>query len=45
MAITSCLVDSNVLLRLALRDNSDHKIVQSAVAKLQGANAALFFTH
>ncbi len=45
MAISSYLVDTNVLLRLALRDNSDHGVVQSAVAKLQGANAALFFTH
>lgn len=45
MAIASCLVDSNVLLRLALRDSPDHQVVRTAVTKLQGANAVLFFTH
>ena len=45
MAISSCLVDSNVLLRLALRDSPDHRVVRTAVASLQSGNAQLFFTH
>ena len=45
MAITSCLVDSNILLRLALRDSPNHGIVKAAVTKLEGGNTALFFTH
>jgi hypothetical protein len=34
MAIASCLVDTNILLRTARRSDPQHKLVDTAVAKL-----------
>jgi len=45
MAWDCCLVDSNILLRAALRDDPDHALVRSALAKLISADTALYFTH
>ncbi|SRR6266446_763676 len=44
MAIVSCLVDTNVLLRLARKPDPQYQIVNSAVARLLTQGAALFFT-
>lgn len=45
MAIPSCLVDTNVLLRIARRNDPQHKLVNAAVAKLASENSALHYTH
>jgi predicted nucleic acid-binding protein len=45
MAIPSCLVDTNVLLRMARRNDPQHKLVNAAVAKLASENTALHYTH
>ena len=45
MAIVSCLVDTNILLRIARSSDPQHKLVDSALAKLALAGATLHFTH
>jgi predicted nucleic acid-binding protein len=45
MAIPSCLVDTNVLLRTARRNDPQHKLVNAAVAKLASENTVLHYTH
>ncbi len=45
MALVSCLVDTNILLRLTRRGDSQHKIVATAVARLLEQGATLFYTH
>jgi predicted nucleic acid-binding protein len=45
MAIASCLVDTNILLRLTRRSDPQHKIAVAAVARLLGQGATLYFTH
>jgi predicted nucleic acid-binding protein len=45
MAIVSCLLDTNVLLRLTRRSDSQHKIIVSALARLLGHGATLYYTH
>jgi predicted nucleic acid-binding protein len=45
MAIPSCLVDTNVLLRTARRNDPQHKLVNAAVAKLASENTILYYTH
>lgn len=45
MAIASCLVDTNILLRLTRRSDSQHKIVATALARLLGQGATLYYTH
>lgn len=45
MAIASCLVDTNILLRLTRRGDSQHKTVATAVARLLGQGATLYYTH
>jgi predicted nucleic acid-binding protein len=45
MAIASCLVDTNILLRLTRRSDSQHKTVATALARLLGQGTALFYTH
>jgi predicted nucleic acid-binding protein len=37
------LVDSNILLRIARRDDPDHAIVDAAVARLAGEGAVLYY--
>ena len=44
MAIASCLVDTNVLLRLARKPDPQYQIVNSAVARLLTQGTALFYT-
>jgi hypothetical protein len=45
MALHSCLIDSNILLRAALRDNPEHVLVRSALTKPISAETVLYFTH
>jgi len=45
MAIVSCLVDTNILLRIARSADPQHKLVDSALAKLALAGTTLYFTH
>ena len=45
MAIASCLVDTNILLRIARRSDPQHKLVDAALAKLSLAGTTLHYTH
>ena len=45
MAISSCLVDTNILLRISRRTDPQHKLVDSALARLAGQGTTLYFTH
>jgi|SRR5208337_1135841 len=44
MAIVSCLVDTNVLLRLARKSDPQHQLVDLAVARLFAHGTILFYT-
>ena len=44
MAIASCLVDTNILLRISRRADPQHKLVDSALARLAGQGTTLYFT-
>src|SRR5947199_874135 len=45
MAIASCLVDTNILLRMTRRSDPQHRLVDSALAKLAGQGTLLYYTH
>src|SRR5580704_14716009 len=45
MAIASCLVDTNILLRVARRSDPQHKLVDTALARLGGQGAIFYYTH
>ena len=45
MAIASCLVDTNILLRITRRSDPQHKIVDTALARLAGQSTTLYYTH
>jgi predicted nucleic acid-binding protein len=45
MAIASCLVDTNILLRITRRSDLQHKIVDLALARLAGQGTTLYYTH
>lgn len=45
MAIASCLVDTNILLRITRRSDPQHKIVDTALARLAEPGTALYCTH
>jgi predicted nucleic acid-binding protein len=45
MAILSCLVDTNILLRTARRSDPQHELVNAAVSKLVLGNTDLKYTH
>ncbi len=45
MAIASCLVDTNILLRVSRRSDPQHKLVDTALARLVGQGTALHYTH
>jgi predicted nucleic acid-binding protein len=44
MAIASCLVDTNILLRISRRSDPQHKVVDTALARLAGQGTALYYT-
>jgi len=45
MAIPSCLVDTNILLRIARRSDPQYKLVDAAVSKLVLESTLLHYTH
>src|SRR3989442_13171184 len=45
MAIASCLVDTNILLRITRRSDPQHKVVDTALARLAGQGATMCYTH
>lgn len=45
MTIASCLVDTNILLRMTRRSDPQHKLVDAALVKLAGQNTSLHYTH
>ncbi|MGH9709411.1 MAG: type II toxin-antitoxin system VapC family toxin [Candidatus Acidiferrales bacterium] len=45
MAIASCLVDTNILLRITRRSDPQHKLVDTALARLAGEGTTLYYTH
>ncbi|MGB7284424.1 MAG: PIN domain-containing protein [Candidatus Acidiferrum sp.] len=45
MAIASCLIDTNILLRIARRTDPQHQVVDAALARLAGQGTILYFTH
>jgi predicted nucleic acid-binding protein len=45
MAFRSCLVDTNVLLRIARRSDPQHRLIDDALAKLALEGASLHYTH
>ena len=45
MAIASCLVDTNILLRITRRSDPQHKLVDTALARLAAQGTTLYYTH
>jgi predicted nucleic acid-binding protein len=45
MAIASCLVDTNILLRIARRFDPQHKVVDTALARLAEQGTTLYYAH
>ena len=45
MAIASSLVDTNILLRITRRSDPQHKVVDTALARLAGQGSGLHYTH
>ncbi|MGD0567774.1 MAG: PIN domain-containing protein [Candidatus Sulfotelmatobacter sp.] len=45
MAIVSCLVDTNILLRVARRSDPQHKLIDTALAKLALEGTTLHYSH
>ena len=45
MAIASCLIDTNILLRIARRFDPQHSLVDTALAQLGGQGTVLHYTH
>jgi predicted nucleic acid-binding protein len=45
MAIASCLVDTNILLRITRRSDPQHQVVDTALARLAGQSTSLHYTH
>jgi predicted nucleic acid-binding protein len=44
MAIGSCLVDTNILLRISRRSDAQHMLVDTALARLAGQGTTLYYT-
>jgi len=45
MAIPSCLVDTNILRRLAKRSDPQHKVVDTSLARLAVQGTRFHYTH
>ena len=43
MAIASCLVDTNILLRMTRRSDPQHQVVDAALARLAGQGNPLLY--
>ena len=44
MAIVSCLIDTNILLRITRRSDPQHKMVDTALARLAEQGSVLYYT-
>ena len=44
MAIASCLVDTNILLRISRRTDPQHNLVESALGRLAAQGTTLYYT-
>src|SRR6266481_7887111 len=44
MEIASCLIDTNILLRISRRSDPQHKLVDSALARVAGQGTTLCYT-
>lgn len=45
MSITSCLIDTNILLRITRRSDPHHPLIDAALAQLAEQNTILYYTH
>ena len=45
MAISSCLIDTNILLRITKRSDPHHPFVDTALTRLTGEGTILLYTH
>jgi predicted nucleic acid-binding protein len=45
MAIASCLVDTNILLRMTRRSDAQHQLVDTALARLASQGTIFHYTH
>jgi predicted nucleic acid-binding protein len=45
MAIPSCLIDTNILLRMTRRADPQHKLVDTALTQLASQGSTLHYTH
>src|ERR1700730_9475170 len=45
MAIDSCLVDTNILLRMTRQSDPQHRVVANSLALLAGQGTTLYYTH
>lgn len=45
MSITSCLIDTNILLRITRRIDPYHPLIDAALAQLAEQNTILYYTH
>ena len=45
MTIASCLVDTNILLRMTRRSDPQHQLVDAALARLASQGTTLHYTH
>jgi hypothetical protein len=45
MAIASCLVDTNILLRIARRSDPQHSLIDAALVRLAAQGTTFHYTH
>ena len=45
MTIPSCLIDTNILLRMTRRSDPQHRLVATALAQLASQSTTLHYTH
>jgi predicted nucleic acid-binding protein len=45
MAIASCLIDTNILLRMTRRSDPEHQLTDVALAQLSREKTVLCYTH
>ncbi|MHB1745418.1 MAG: type II toxin-antitoxin system VapC family toxin [Acidobacteriaceae bacterium] len=45
MAIVTCLIDTNILLRITRRSDPYHPLIDAALARLAEQNTILYYTH
>jgi predicted nucleic acid-binding protein len=45
VTLGSCLVDTNILLRITRRSDPHHQLLDRTLAQLAGQGTSLYFTH